>query len=88
MFHINDPRDLEIEVLVRNVCQLGEGPHWSESEQCLYYVDIVGKKVCRFNPERNENESIQVSVFFPLWLLLLACFKARSDLRNLLHKTQ
>jgi len=52
--------NLEVEVLVPNFCQLGEGPHWSEVEQCLYYIDFVGKKICRFDPETNENKFVQV----------------------------
>ena len=63
--------NLEVEVLVPSFCQLGEGPHWSEAEQCLYYVDIVGKRVCRYDPEEKENKFVQVSkppfgdTFFP-----------------------
>jgi len=29
---------------------LGEGPLWSQAEACLYWVDIVGKRACRFRP--------------------------------------
>ena len=53
-----------VEILARNSCQLGEGPHWSEAEQCLYYIDIFGKKVCRYDPATNENKSLQVAQFF------------------------
>jgi sugar lactone lactonase YvrE len=31
-------------------CQVGEGPLWDEREQCLYFVDLVGKRLCRFDP--------------------------------------
>jgi sugar lactone lactonase YvrE len=52
-----------VETLIPNYCQLGEGPHWSGEEQCLYYVDIFGKKVCRYDPQKKENKSIQVLYF-------------------------
>ena len=55
---------LEVENLVPNICELGEGPHWSDEEQCLYYVDIMDKKVLRYDPDKNENKFIQVNHCF------------------------
>ena len=34
--------------------QLGESPLWSVAEQCLYYVDIPGREVRRFDPASGE----------------------------------
>lgn len=31
-------------------CQVGEGPVWDEAEQALYYIDILARKVFRWNP--------------------------------------
>jgi sugar lactone lactonase YvrE len=31
-------------------CTLGEGPLWSERDQCLYYVDIVERRIHRYRP--------------------------------------
>jgi L-arabinonolactonase len=31
-------------------CQVGEGPLWDERAQRLYFVDLVGQRLCRFNP--------------------------------------
>ena len=33
---------------------LGESPLWSVAEQCLYYVDIPGREVRRFDPATGE----------------------------------
>ncbi len=50
----------KVDAVVPNFCQLGEGPHWSSEEQCLYFIDIFGKKVCRYDPATKENKFIQV----------------------------
>jgi sugar lactone lactonase YvrE len=31
--------------------RLGEGPHWDEQDQALYWVDIVGRRVMEYRPE-------------------------------------
>jgi L-arabinonolactonase len=31
-------------------CIIGEGPVWDVAEQALYFIDILGKKVLRFDP--------------------------------------
>jgi len=40
--HLNS----EVSVLYRAANQLGEGPHWSTTEDRLYWVDIVAGSVC------------------------------------------
>lgn len=35
---------------------LGECPVWSAREQCLYWIDIAGKAIHRFNPVTGENQ--------------------------------
>jgi L-arabinonolactonase len=35
-------------------CIIGEGPVWDVAEQVLYFIDILGKKVLRFDPARGE----------------------------------
>ncbi|KRG15330.1 SMP-30/gluconolactonase/LRE family protein [Lederbergia galactosidilytica] len=38
---------------------LGEGPHWDESLEILYWVDIQGKKLHAFDPNTEENSTFQ-----------------------------
>jgi gluconolactonase len=39
---------------------LGEGPHWDEKRKQLYYVNILGKSVHRFDPVTLEEHSVVV----------------------------
>ena len=45
------------------VCEIGEGPHWVEKEQVLYYVDINPGRVCRYDPKTKENSFVNVSKY-------------------------
>lgn len=38
-------------------CLAGEGPVWDVAEQALYFVDIVGKAVHRFDPAKGTTQS-------------------------------
>src|SRR5438477_9185896 len=38
-------------------CLVGEGPVWDVQDQALYFVDIVGKVVCRYQPATGETRS-------------------------------
>ena len=46
----------KVEVISAHVCELGEGPHWDQKSQSLYYVDLTAGDVCRLNPESRESE--------------------------------
>ena len=35
-------------------CAVGEGPVWDIAEQALYYIDILEKKVFRWDPATDE----------------------------------
>lgn len=48
--------DLELEY----DAHLGEGPVWDESEQKLYWVDILSGKIFRYDPRRNSNEVFEI----------------------------
>ncbi len=41
-------------------CMVGEGPVWDVAEQALYFIDILGKKVLRFDPESGETRDWDV----------------------------
>ncbi|MBP1966549.1 SMP-30/gluconolactonase/LRE family protein [Paenibacillus aceris] len=42
---------------------LGEGPCWNEDQKALYWVDILGEKFCRFDPETGQNESFLIGEY-------------------------
>ncbi|MBO0902863.1 SMP-30/gluconolactonase/LRE family protein [Jiella sonneratiae] len=42
-------------------CELGEGPVWSGAEQALYFVDIKGMKLHRFEPASRRHTTIGLS---------------------------
>nr|XP_023014163.1 regucalcin-like isoform X1 [Leptinotarsa decemlineata] len=37
--------------------ELGEGPHWDEETQSLYFVDIFGKSIHKYVPSTNKHTS-------------------------------
>jgi sugar lactone lactonase YvrE len=41
-------------------CMVGEGPVWDVAEQALYFIDILGKKVLRFDPASGETRDWDV----------------------------
>jgi gluconolactonase len=54
-----------IEVLVKSPVVMGEGPHYSEAADgsgggILYYVDMFGFKVCRYDTMSKSNKMIEV----------------------------
>jgi L-arabinonolactonase len=38
-------------------CIIGEGPVWDVAEQALYFIDILGKKVLRFDPASGATQT-------------------------------
>lgn len=40
--------------------RLGESPHWSVAEQVLYWVDIKGRRLNRFDPASGENTVMEL----------------------------
>jgi sugar lactone lactonase YvrE len=41
-------------------CMVGEGPVWDVAEQALYFIDIVGKAVHRYDPASERTQSWEV----------------------------
>lgn len=50
----------DVSCVYEDQAQLGEGVFWSEREQRVFWIDIVGQRVCRFDPLSGVNESISV----------------------------
>ncbi|MGI9608231.1 MAG: SMP-30/gluconolactonase/LRE family protein [Acidimicrobiales bacterium] len=51
---------VEIEAVGGVVASLGECPVWSGAERVLYWEDIEGRAIHRFDPDANETESRQL----------------------------
>ena len=50
----------KLEVVARPETVIGEGPHWVADEQALYYVDILGNRVLRYDAKTGKNAAIKV----------------------------
>jgi sugar lactone lactonase YvrE len=42
------------ELIVKMSLALGEGPCWDDRTKCLFWIDIIGEKIIRYNPEVSE----------------------------------
>lgn len=51
-------RHVELELIANEPLRVGEGPLWHEDEQRLYWVDINGKKLFRYNPASGGYETV------------------------------
>lgn len=51
---------MKIERVATAHCLVGEGPVWDVGEQALYFIDIVGKAVHRFDPASGQTRSWDV----------------------------
>lgn len=51
---------MEITKLDLPKCQVGEGPVWDVAEQALYYIDILARKVFRWDPASSDRKSWDV----------------------------
>jgi sugar lactone lactonase YvrE len=49
----------EPKILHNAPCELGEGPMWHPTEKCLYWVDILQKRVHRFDPKLVAHQYFQ-----------------------------
>lgn len=43
--------------------QTGEGPHWVAKEKALYFVDINGFGVHRYDTKENKHTSVKLGKF-------------------------
>lgn len=51
---------VRIECVAKEGCRIGESPVWDEKEGALLYVDITGRKVCRWSPVTRQAQAIPV----------------------------
>ena len=51
---------MEAKSLINSQNQLGEGPTWSVEEQALYWVDIYGKRIERFDPLSGQRQTFRL----------------------------
>ncbi|RWZ58097.1 SMP-30/gluconolactonase/LRE family protein [Halobacillus fulvus] len=49
-----------VELISDTKALLGEGPCWNAQEERLYWIDILGRNLHRFDPVRNEHDSVHV----------------------------
>ena len=48
----------KIEVIVNNLTTIGEGPHYDDG--FLYYVDIIGNSIGRYDTKSGKNVFFEV----------------------------
>ncbi|XP_063918059.1 regucalcin-like [Zophobas morio] len=53
-------------------CVLGEGPHWDSQNQVLYFVDILGKSLLKYNPSTSKVSKVSVAPNEPSIIIPLA----------------
>lgn len=54
----------KVEIVIKNACNsIGEGPHWDDASQCLYYVDIKDLDVHRWNSVTGEDTLVHLSMY-------------------------
>ncbi len=51
---------MSVEVLIKELTSCGEGPHYVASEDCLYFVDILQCKVCRYDCAKKTHVGVGV----------------------------
>ncbi|MEO1290454.1 MAG: SMP-30/gluconolactonase/LRE family protein, partial [Chloroflexota bacterium] len=51
---------MQADLLLNIQSKLGEGPLWDERENILYWVDILGCALHRYNPATGNNDTFDV----------------------------
>ena len=73
----------KIEVLVKNLTTIGEGPHFDEG--LLYYVDIIGNSVGRYDTGSGKNVFIKVRPLRRIPLILGPAYDMRATQTEMLN---
>lgn len=68
---------IKVECVIKQKNQIGESPVWEEKDSSLLYVDIMGKRVSRWNSLTNKIDSIATGKhnLSSVWAAFLATFK-------------
>lgn len=51
---------MSLSVIVKNVANTGEGPHWDERTKSLYYIDISAGNVHQWNSLTGKDSSVHL----------------------------
>lgn len=62
-----------VETVSRSRDEVGESPVWDSADNCLRWVDIVGKKIRRFDPEAGTERQIETADFPTAVALRTSC---------------
>ncbi|KAL1022296.1 hypothetical protein UPYG_G00024770 [Umbra pygmaea] len=54
---------VKIECVLKDRCEIGEGPVWEEKSGTLLFVDISGMKIHRWSPTTNKKETVVTEKF-------------------------
>ena len=55
---------MSVSVLAHKTCSgIGEGPHWDEKSQSLFYVDISSKEIHKFNTHTSTDVKVNLRKF-------------------------
>ena len=53
------PETINVELVAKLDCNVGEGPFWDDVKQDLYFVDIMNKQIKVFSPSSKSVETVQ-----------------------------
>ncbi|MFZ0369019.1 MAG: SMP-30/gluconolactonase/LRE family protein [Halobacillus sp.] len=54
---------MSVKLVLDSKSTLGEGPSWDSEKEVLYWVDIVGKKIHRYDPVQHENTTVELEQY-------------------------
>ncbi|MCA0984183.1 SMP-30/gluconolactonase/LRE family protein [Halobacillus yeomjeoni] len=51
---------MTVKLVINSKSRLGESPSWDAEKELLYWVDIQGKKIHRYDPMKHENHTVEL----------------------------
>ena len=49
-----------MQLTTSELATLGEGPIWDQERNCLWWIDIIGKKLHQYDPAENQNKTFEL----------------------------